>query len=365
MKYISNIDTICILVDVDNYDEGENEFLKFLELEKQKAKTYSIENASYKHLITINNMSFYLSPIGTKGYAFILQNSGFQINIAQFKSKLENFLPIQIRISSEYLWAYGLSNSWSMIYNWVVQTFGNIIQEKVFRLDICSHVSDIDLVTDFETNYKGDFKNRQVFYSGNNIKCITFGSRKCKNIYCRIYNKTLEIQEMKHKTWFHDIWKNNCMNTNNVWNIEFELKSEFLRQFNINTINDVITHLQDLWKYCTEKWLIKIDRTNKRVERCNTCSDWKEIQRCYDSFNSIGLIDRQKQIELDANILVPNIVGNITSYSARKRTLDIDEAFLNLYNDTKKYLLNKSSTFENEVNNKSAFLFDSEVIQNE
>lgn len=25
MKYISNIDTICILVDVDNYEEGQNE----------------------------------------------------------------------------------------------------------------------------------------------------------------------------------------------------------------------------------------------------------------------------------------------------------------------------------------------------
>lgn len=365
MNYISNIDTICILIDIDNYEIETKEILEYLEEEKQKAKLYSIDNASYKHLININNMSFYLSTNGTKGYAYILQNTGFQINIAQFKSKLENFLPIQIRISSEYLWAHGISNSWSIIYNWVVETFGNIIKEKVFRLDLCSHIADIDFVTNYELCYKGDFKNRQVFYSGNNIKSITFGSRKCKNIYCRIYNKTLEIQEMKHKFWFYEIWENNSMNTNNVWNIEFELKSEFLRQFNINTVNDVITHLQDLWKYCTTKWLVKIDRTNRRVERCNTCPEWLEIQNCYDTFYSTGLIEKQKQVEADANILVPNIVGNITSYSARKGTANIDEAFSNLYKDTKKYLFNKSSTFENEVANKVAFLHDCEVRQNE
>lgn len=365
MNYISNIDTICILIDIENYQSSTEEILKYLEEEKQKAKLYSLSNTSYKHVVYINNMSFYLSTTGTTGYAYVLHNNGFQLNVAQFKSSLKNYLPIQIRISSEYLWSYGISNSWSIIYNWIVETFRNIITEKVFRLDLCTHVSGIDLITNYELSYKGDFKNRQVFYSGNNIKSITFGSRKCKNIYCRIYNKSLEIQEMKHKFWFHEIWQNNSMDINNVWNIEFELKSEFLRQFDINTVNDVIIHLQDLWKYCTEKWLIKIDRTNKRVERCNTCKDWLEIQNCYNTFNSIGLIEKQKQIELDATFLVPNIVGNITSYSARKGTITIDEAFSNLYKDTKKYLQNKASTFENEVANKVAFLYDCEVKQNE
>ncbi len=361
MNYISNIDTICILVDTENYEQEAKDVIEYLEKEKQKSKLRCVDNSSYRHLININDMSFYLSNNGTKGYAYILHNSGFQINIAQFKSKLKNFLPIQIRISSEYLWSYGLSYSWSIIYNWVVETFGNIINEKVFRLDLCCHISDIDLVTDYEISYKGDFKNRQVFYGGNNIKAIAFGSRRCKNIYVRIYNKSLEIQEMKHKTWFYEIWENNSMNVDNVWNIEFEIKSEYLRKFNITTMKDVIEHLQDLWKYCTTKFIIKIDRTNNRVERCNTNENWLEIQKAYNNFNSVGLIERKKQIELDVNILVPSIVGNITSYSARKEQNNIDDAFSNLYNDTKRYLLRKNTSFEEEVNNKIAFLYDNKA----
>lgn len=365
MNYISNIDTICILVDTDKYQEEGKKTLEYLESEKQKAKLYTLDNASYKHLVNINNMSFYLSTNGKKGYAYILQNNGYQIDIAQCKSKLKNFLPIQIRISSEYLWAYGLFYSWSIIYNWIVETFGNIINEKVFRLDLCCHIYDVDLIKDYEISYKGDFKKRQVFHTGNKINALSFGSRKCKNIYCRIYNKSLEIQEMKHKTWFYEIWQSNCMNIDNIWNVEFEIKSEFLRQFNIITIDDVSRHLKDLWKYCTAKWLIKIDRTNKRIERCPINSDWLEIQNAYNRYKSVGLIKREKQIQSDAEVLLPSIIGNITSYSARRGNTNISKALSNLSIDIKKYLYNKSTSFENEVTNKMAFLHDCEVRQNE
>ena len=285
--------------------------------------------------------------------------------IAQYKSKLENFSPLQIRISSEYLWAYGLSNSWSIIYNWIVETFGNVILEKICRLDLCLHVSDIDLITDYDISYKGDFKKREIFYTGKKISAITFGRRTGKNIYCRIYNKSLEVQEKKQKTWFYEIWKNNNLDIKNVWNIEFEIKSEFLRRFNINTINETLEHLQDLWVFCTNEWLQKIDRTNKRVERCNINSDWLEIQKAYSNFSTKGIIEKSKQVEFDALVLVPNIVGNITSYSARKGNINIDEAFSNLYRDTKKYLSNKETSFEKEVNNKRLILGNCEVRKDE
>lgn len=364
MNYISNIDTICILIDTENYEQLSANIIKLLEKEKELAKSNYTKDTNYKHLITINDLSFYLSPNGSKGYSYILQNNGFQINVAQFRSKLENFSPIQVRISSEYLWAYGVSNSWSIVHNWIVETFGNITIEKVFRVDLCSHISDMDFITNYSLVYKGDFKKRQIFYTGNNISAITFGSRKSKNIYCRIYNKTLEIQEMKHKSWFYEIWENNGLNIYNVWNIEFEIKSECLRQFDITTIEDVLKHLQSLWQYCTTKWLVKVDRINERIERCPVNADWLSIQKNYNNFHSLGLIKAEKQISSDANILVPNIVGNITSYSARKRKININEAFSNLYFETKKYLLHKDTCFEDEVNRKMAFLGKSEVNKN-
>ena len=55
---------------------------------------------------------------------------------------------------------------------------------------------------------------------------------------------------------------------------------------------------------------------------------------------------------MDADVLIPNIIGNITSYSARKNIFDIDMAFKDLYNNSKKYLKTKQTSFEKETRNK-------------
>lgn len=356
MKFISNVDTIYILVDTENYEEEAKEILDYLRIEKEKVKLEYSNNLEYKHFIAINDMNFQLLPNSCQGYSFILRNEGYEIKVAQYRSKLQDFCPIQIRISSEYLWSKGVYPAWAMIYNWIVETFGNIKVNKVCRIDICSHISGVDFTTNYEKVYKGKYKKRQLFHTGKSINCLCFGSRKGKNIYCRIYDKTLEIQETKKKEWFKKIWKNNELDIKNVWNVEFEIKSELLRKYNLNSVVDLITHLQDIWKYCTKEWLIKIDRVNERVERCPVDKDWEEIQKNYDNFEMRGLIEREKQVELDANILIPNIVGSITSYSARKGNLDIKLAFENLYNDLNRYLTKNNRNFKEEVTKKQKSL---------
>lgn len=349
MKKIPNVDTVYILADIENFDKIE--ILNYFKEEKEKALLAATNNAN-KHLIIINNMTFQLLPNGSQGYTYILQNKLYEVKIAQKRAKLENFYPIQIRIKSENLWSNGLINSWSIIYNWIVENFGNIIRHKVCRLDLCCHIADVDFITDYNEVYKGKFKKKELFYSGNKPNAITFGSRKNKGIYCRIYNKTLEIQETKNKSWFNEIWKRNNMNINNVWNVEFELKGDILREFNLLEVKDIYNHLQDLWTYCTTKHLIKVERVNTRIERCPVSTDWKEIQTAYDKFNSVGLIERRKQVDIEANTLIPTIIGYITSYSARKGDADINTAFNKIFKDSQKFLKNKETDFEKEVKNK-------------
>lgn len=356
MNYVSNIDTIYILVNISNYEIVCKKVLDLLEKEKEIAKLEVANNANYKHFVTINNINFELLSNGSKGYAYILHNNGYEVKVSKYKSKIKNFMPIQVRISAEYLWSNGLITSWEIIKNWLEITFGFIKNHKISRVDLCTHVSNVDFITDYNISYKGYFKKDSVNvlnYTNKKINAITLGSRKGKNVYCRMYDKTLEVKETKSKMWFFNIWQDNNLDINNVWNVEFELKSKFLREFNINTIEDLYKCLQNVWKYCTTDWLVKIDRANKRSERCPINSDWLEIQKAYDSFNSIGFIERKKQIEIDAESLIPNIVGNITSYSARKGITDIHSVFNELYTSTQKYLEEKEKTFEDEVKRKN------------
>lgn len=360
---VVNIDTINILVDIENYEDSSKEVLKKLENEKQTAILRSSCNPEYKHIVYINDMTFHLFSVGRIGYAYILQNSDYQIYVAQYRSKQKNFSPIQLRISSECLWADGISNAWGKIYNWLVETFGNIIGDKVCRLDLCCHVDNVDFITNCSQIYKGKFKEYNFNYKNSAINQISFGSRKSNNIYCRIYNKSLEIREKKQKLWFYDIWSSNGMNIENVWNIEFELKSEFLRSANITTVFDVVSRLKDLWSYCTTVWLLKVDRTNKRIERCPINSSWVELQSSYDEFYSKGLITRSKQVSNDAKTLIPIIVGYISSYAAKRKRKSLDETFSIMSVDIKNYLKFKNSTFEKIVTEKKSLLFSDDIKQ--
>lgn len=362
MNKISNVDTIYILADIENFDNIE--ILNYLREEKEIALLEATNNANSKHLITINEMDFQIFPNGAQGYTYILKNNLYEVKIAKKRAKLEALYPLQIRISSENLWSNGLITAWSIMYNWLVETFGNIIRHKVSRIDLCCHMSDIDLIKDYDITYKGKFKKKELFYSGNKPNAITFGSRKNKNIYCRIYNKSLEIQETKSKSWFKEIWKQNNMNINNVWNIEFEVKSDILRELNLLEVNKIYNCLRDLWNYCTNKYLVRVDRTNTRIERCPISEEWKEIQTAYNDFMSLGLIKRKRQVDIEANVLIPTIVGYMTSYSARKGEIDIKSAFNKIYRDSRKFLKNKKTNFEKEVKNKMLLISKGEVKNN-
>lgn len=351
MNYVSNIDTLYFLLDIDNYEKNCIDVINRLKYEKEIALyKYKNENNSL-HLISINNIQFYINHTGVKGFAFILRNDDYEICIAEFRSQIKDFKPIKIRISSKLLWNIGVLNSYKQIIKWVNLTFGNIISESVYRIDLCNH-SNVDFITNYEKSYKGHYKKQNIYYSGVNINSICFGSRNNKLIYCRIYNKTLEISETNKKTWFKNIWSDNGLNISNVWNLEFEIKSEFLRSKNLINFNDVYTHLQDLWRYCTEVWLQKINPTKTRVTRCEINSDWKELQNAFNNFSSKGFIDKNSINSANAQSLIPTIAGFLTSYSANKKITNIETALLNFKCDSKKYFNLKNTSFEKVVQEK-------------
>lgn len=366
MYYIPNVDTIYFLVSFENYEESSNikKLLSHLKEEKEKALLAGTNNASYKHTITLNDMSFELLHSGTCGYAYIIRNNGYEIKIAQFISSIKSFAPVQVRISAEYLWSQGLEKSYKIIYNWLVETFDNIREVKISRVDLACHISDADFVTNYSNCYKGNSKKGQLTITNKDINCITFGSRK-SGIYCRIYNKTLEIKETGNKYWFFDIWQSKNMNIDNVWNVEFEIKSELLRKYNIVSIRDLLEHITALWKYCTTEWLVKIDRTNTRVERCNTNELWQIIQNAYNGFSSCELIEREKQINTDASQMIPAITGYITTYGAMIGETNIDMVLSKLKKESSLYLAKKNTDVRSVIVDKMPRIYDCEVNKND
>lgn len=362
MKSISNVDTIYFLVYFEKYEDSKNitDFLLTLKEEKEKASLAATNDTSYKHIIPINGMSFQLLPNGTRGYSYIIRNNGYEIKIAQYTSGIKSFAPVQVRISSEYLWSLGLKDSYNLIYNWLTESFDNIKEIKVSRVDLATHIDNTDFISNYDTTYKGSFKKSEIYKTHNKINAISFGSRK-SGTYCRIYNKSLEIQENTQKQWFIEIWKNNSLDVENVWNVEFELKSEILRNFNILSVDDLLNHISSLWQYCTKEWLIKVDRTNKRIERCEITDSWKYLQNTFNNFYSAPLTTREKQINSDAKSMIPVITGYLTTYGARIGEIDLNTILQDISKESIQYLKNKNTTLQEVIINKIPQVYDCEV----
>jgi hypothetical protein len=112
---------------------------------------------------------------------------------------------------------------------------------KPNRIDLCVHSDQFSwCYTDFKSfiwplNFKGD--NQPSFIklnpSTDEFETVYFGDRS--RLQLRIYNKSKEI-EAKRKDYFKDLYVRKGMNPDRVWNVEFEVRRDYLKDFvNDNT----------------------------------------------------------------------------------------------------------------------------------
>jgi hypothetical protein len=99
-----------------------------------------------------------------------------------------------------------------------------------------------------------------------------------------------------------------------------------------------------------------VDGKRSRVERCNIHTVWERIQIAFNDFESKGLISRDIQRSLDADSLVPAIVGYVTTFAARKGISDIGNAVESILTNGNKYLSSKNITYNEAIREKMALI---------
>ncbi len=355
--YLPMIDTLLMFIDVEQYDDIIDSLLSRLEPKKEEAKLALRNNVSKIISIEIGSMTFEVLANGKKGYSYILHNDLYEIDIAEYRSKNKDFYPIFIKIKSECLWAYGPFQAWSNIRQWVQENIGEVIDNKISRIDLCCHTDDLLLTeTDFDSRFKGQYYTQTAYWFRRKVNAMTFGSSASEKIFGRIYNKVLEITQKKTKTWFYEIWKDAGMQCGKVWNIEFQINREFLKERNINTVEDAYENIGSLWNYCTRQWLVKIENDDENISRCSINEKWLQVQDCFHQYASRPLVKREIQLNMDAEAMVPSTYGNITTFAAKLGMKDPAMALNTLYKKGESYLKTKKSNFKNMVTKKEALL---------
>lgn len=348
--FIPNVDTLISGIDIEDYGLETKDLLVELEDKKKEAKLVAAKNASDFVTINLGDHRFKVMPNGSAGHAYILHDEFHEIKLAQFRSTNKEFYPIQVKLKSSCLWSKGFYEAWMDLCDIINSHVGRISRNKINRMDLCCHTDEILFNIEEMEKFKGKYINENIIRDNRHLTGMSFGVRKNSKIYCRIYNKSLEVNKKRNKMWFKYIWKQNGMKIDDVWNVEFELKRKFFREFNIETVEDAFESMKNIWKYCTSIWLVKVELTDKRMERCPVNPEWEGLQKSFEYFSGRPLVKREKQIEMESSILVPSATGYLTSYGAKLGIVDKDELMKRFITDSGEYLYrSKDSNFRNEI----------------
>lgn len=329
---------------------------------KQQAITYRSEYNQEKVCIDIGGMKFEVKANGSNGYAYILHNHLLEIRIAKYRSPNENNYPIFIHLKADLLWEKGPQQAWTWLTTWIKNNFGEITADKLNRVDLCCHTDKIALNTEHIERFKGRYTTYTIHMAGKECTGFEFGSRKTGTIKARIYNKTKEVIEKKTKLWFFDIWAKNNLNPNNVWNIEFELHRTFFKEIEIESCQELFKNLKPIWKYLTCNWLVMIDLTDPRPDRCQTNQEWKELQESFNRFQGKGQITRKKQADCQIETLIASGMGYISSYSALTGLINPEEAVKSLLDYGLQKLRRRGKDFSSIVKTKAGLFVGQRAI---
>lgn len=254
-----------------------------------------------------------------------------------------NFPNVFVSPLSKSLWTIGVKGIVDLIIEHIAVMKGDIESITPSRLDVCVdfHVPggiseqwiDKHIVSRADKVRKHlDKSTLQTFYVGG----------LATSIQMRIYDKSVEVRN-SGKTWMQKVWQTDC--DEDVWRIEFQLRREVLREFNMESISDVRDGLRSLWSYLTEKWFSLRETDSEHTSRRTVCPFWEAVQAAGLSLEGQMEVER-KPIESHSDVrqLIRQILGCVKSYAAHRRVVDLPACMRRLKGDLAEEISPKAFT---------------------
>ena len=220
---------------------------------------------------------------GGKGenYRFHLQFEAYNLYIG--KAARPGLSPnVYLSISAKTLWI----NSIEIALSWIAEDLkaiggGSVQHIKVSRVDLCADFwIPGGLSYEFLRSHKVTHNEKgELYLDKDDVETYYVGHKKAP-IRLRTYNKGVEVkQESGKKLWFLEIWQRES--TEDIWRIEFQLRRPALKQFGINSLDDLKKKKAGVWLNLTSKWFSLRLPDNEKAERKTIHPFWCAVQECF------------------------------------------------------------------------------------
>jgi len=282
---INGIDTLYYFMESGKeYGTFFLDMLEEIDIQKQKGSFSFGKSSSLQIELNGVRLNYTGQP---EGYHYFKDEMEFVYIGFKDSHKQRNLHDIRIRLQARGIYTLGLKS----LIEYVDSIVKNITSGKthITRMDVNAFVQ-----ADFSRLCGSMFATKKTFVSSiNNEICRR---QMLETLYIgkppfrlRIYNKLKEMEKSKKSELMQEYLYSNGMEKDKpIWNIEFEMHRDFLKQFKILSVDDAINNAENLFKKaCDYVRLIDIreiseaDIENGHKNRAPTLPVWQKIKEGY------------------------------------------------------------------------------------
>jgi hypothetical protein len=355
IKKTFGIDSLYFFFETnENYDDLFLEILDQLEEIKGKFEKRDIEFENKDLTISINDIQ--LSYLGKQEgfYWFKDSNEFFRIG---FKDRYKNrgLNDIRVQLQGNGIYTFGINSIIELLKDSLKEFISDYI--PITRADLNCFIQ-----YDFSFVKKDMFSTRKRKYStineigdANTTQTLYVGKEPFK---LRLYNKSLELKKSKKFEIMNEYFLNNGFDLEeNIFNIEFQMNRGHLKQYNINTIDDLFANAKNLFQIAMDDIrLLDVDSVSRErlannKYQADTHKLWEEIKNEYDLKEFLQTVIPLERLKrkisvYDENKFEYEYISLIRKAYINNLTLD-DEHLTSLYFKAKESL--KKTTTQKEL----------------
>jgi len=276
---------------------------------------------------------FSVRPYGIRGYEWFLASKEFKMRIGNWMEPTTR-PSIMVEISSESLWRIGPMEIFERVLDIIEESGGMVKEAKISRADLCIDmmldseewrtIYDFDLEKEKHKSVVSRGKDCGMYWGGKGMKGITVGKGQ---ICARIYDKPKEIKDISKKYWMYDIWGiKEIPKEKRIYRVEFQIRREVIKDLGAGEGGDFFMKIDEVWAYCTKKWLQMKDGYGKEHKLRKPLSWWEVVQEGFLGVQGARPAIRKKAIKVDEKQLRAQLMGlasSLTALTMEKRKVDV------------------------------------------
>uniref|UniRef100_A0A7C2PI70 Plasmid replication initiation factor n=1 Tax=Schlesneria paludicola TaxID=360056 RepID=A0A7C2PI70_9PLAN len=233
---------------------------------------------------------------------------------------------VYVSVNSRALWELSVNGVVDRLRVEIARMGGRIVAIKPSRCDLAADYripSELSLEFLRAHRVPAHVQHWHIM-SGDDLETFYQGAKRSP-IQLRLYGKGREVEAHGTKLWLLDVWK--LTSLEHVWRVEFQIRRPVLKQFGINTLEDLAANLGGLWQYLTGDWFSLRRPDDSNTTRRTVHPFWVAVQECAEKLGPALTLRREFTGEsADAEWFVNHCAGCLASFAAREGMTELEEA---------------------------------------